>query len=161
MQLHISSTSSAATLLIPLIMGAIFAVIWVQNDAIPDVSQSFSRDLKQLDALQLQVDCTTRDSQGNANPFCPGAGVSRSAIPPPVRLQFFELISAFCDHSNALPFSSVEHRRGFSSSPQFLTRSVRTASCERRIGHFLRHGWVIRIPLIRTRRPRLLRSRLR
>lgn len=95
-----SRLALAATLLIPLLMGAIFAVIWVQNDAIPDVSQSFSRDLKQLGALQLQIDCTTRDALGNANPFCPGRGAGSAAIPPPAGFQFVPTISdTACQHS--------------------------------------------------------------
>lgn len=80
-----------ATLLIPVILTIVFALIYTTNQNIPDASQSSVVDLTQSAPLQLQISCTTADSNGNANPFCPG--LSREVLPSPAGFEFVPSIS--------------------------------------------------------------------
>ena len=87
-----------ATIMIPLIMMSIFVVIFLQNNAIVDVSQGSSRNLASNAALKLSVSCITADIKGNANPFCPV--VSDASIPYPAGFQFVPTIDdTFCQKS--------------------------------------------------------------
>jgi hypothetical protein len=102
--LQFKSTKSVpggiATLLIVIMLGVIFAVIYLANSSIPDVSQSFIEDLTQSPPLMLQVSCTSRDSHGNTNPFCPA--VSGDAAARPAGFQFVASIAdTVCQRSIA------------------------------------------------------------
>lgn len=65
-------------------MAAILYVVVLQNNSIQDASRSAPRDLATGSPLQLRVSCTSRDSKGNVNPFCPGV----SHVPDPTGFQF-------------------------------------------------------------------------
>lgn len=80
-----------ATILIPVIVAIVFSLIYTTNQAIADVSQSTVIDLTQSAPLQLQISCTTADSSGNANPFCPG--LPREVFPGPAGFEFVPSIS--------------------------------------------------------------------
>ena len=80
-----------ATIFIPVTVAIVFALIYTTNQGIPDISQSSVVDLSRSAPLQLQISCTTADSSGNANPFCPG--LPQGVFPGPAGFEFVPSIS--------------------------------------------------------------------